>query len=64
MQINALNIEKEESLNRIQMHSSENRYTTKHFFTQEDKMNLKLIKKIMKKTTLPSLRNQDRNNFT
>ena len=61
-----LNTEKPESSNRIETPSNSNRNTihpntTEQTLTQEEKMNIVIMKRIMskKKTTLPSLSNQD-----
>ena len=62
-----LNTEKLEPSNQIRMQNNCNQHTinpntTEQTLTQEDKTNVEIIKRIMseKKTTLPSLRNQDR----
>ena len=61
------NIEKQETLKQAEIQNNENwntthPNTTKQTLTQEEKMNIELMKKIIteKKTTLPSLRKQDR----
>ena len=62
--IEMLNTEKPETSNQIQTLDNSNRTTThpnttQQTLTQEEKMNVELMKRIMseKKTTLPSLRN-------
>ena len=66
-QTETLNTEKQESLNQNESQNNKPRNTTyvyaaKLTLTQEDKINVVFIEKIMteRKTTFPSLRNQDR----
>ena len=56
-----LNTKKQEHSNGIEIQSNSNQNTEQTLLTQEEKINVEIIKRMMseKETTLPSLRNQE-----